>query len=133
MKHIKKRFRQKKDAEFRTEAGIPRAWGRDRRRLVFAHVLLDVVVVFAETLEGGPVEFLLRRGVRHRDNQPGALLQRLAVEIDGSVLRDEPVDVVARVTTPAPAVSTGAIFETPLFVIEGMAMIALPPFDSDAP
>ena len=55
MKHIKKRFRQKKDAEFRTEAGIPRAWGHDRRRLVFAHVLLDVVVVFAETLEGGPV------------------------------------------------------------------------------
>ena len=96
---------------------------------LFFHVTLHIVVVLAETLEGGTVEFLLGRRVGYGDDQACALLQRLAVEVYGPVLGYEPVVV----TTPAPGDSTGAIFEMPLLVTEGMAMMALPPFDSDAP
>ena len=69
------------------------------------------MVVLAETLESGAVQLLLSRRIGHRDNQAGTLLQRLAVEVYGPVLG----------------------YELPLLVTEGMAMMALPPFDSDAP
>ena len=66
----------------------------DVKKLLF-HVTLHIVVVRAETLEGGTVEFLLCRRVGYGDDQACALLQRLAVEVYGPVLGYEPVDVVA--------------------------------------
>lgn len=44
------------------------------------------MVVRTEALEGGAVQLLLSRRIGDGDNQTGALLERLAVEIDGSVL-----------------------------------------------
>ena len=52
------------------------------------------MVVRAEALEGGAVEGLAGVGVRNADDQLGALLEALAVEIDGTVLRDQPMDMV---------------------------------------
>ena len=86
-------------------------------------------MVRSPALESGPVQLLLRRRMRDGDQQACTLLQGLAVEVHGSELGHEPVVV----TTPAPSNSVGQIFDTPLLVIEGMAMIALPPFESDAP
>ncbi len=91
------------------------------------------MVVRAETLEGGTVEFLLCRRVGYGDDQAGALLQRLAVEVYGPVLGYEPVDVVAGRDDACAWRQYGGDLEMPLLVIEGMAMMALPPFDSDAP
>ena len=109
--------------------------------------LADEVVVRSEALEGGAVELLLMVGVGDADDGFGSLLEGLAVEVHSTVLGYEPVDVVAGghdtgaggedgsdlVTTPAPEVRTGAILLTPLLVTEGMAMMALPPLERDAP
>ena len=57
---------------------------------------LDVVVMLAVTLESRAVERLLVVGVSDADDQPRALLKRASVQVHGSVLGNEPVDVRAR-------------------------------------
>ena len=86
--------------------------------------LADKVIVRPEALEGGAVQFLLVVGMGYADDGLGSLLEGFAVEVDCSVLGHEP---------PAPEVRTGAILLTPLLVTEGMAMMALPPLERDAP
>lgn len=91
------------------------------------------MVVLSVALECCPVQGFLGRRIGDRDDQPRTLLQAFAVEIDGAVFGDEPVDVVAGGYHACAAGQFGAIFEMPLLVTEGMAIIALPPFDSEAP
>ena len=48
-----------------------------------------------EALEGSLVEHLLELGVRHRDDELGSFLQRTPIEVNRTIFRDEPMDVVA--------------------------------------
>lgn len=53
------------------------------------------MIVRAEALESSAVEGLAGIRVGDADDQLGTLLQALAIEVDGTVFGDEPVDVVA--------------------------------------
>lgn len=89
--------------------------------------------MLAVTLESRAVERLLVVGVSDADDQPRALLKRASVQVHGSVLGNEPVDVRARRDDAGSERQLGAILLMPLFVVEGMARIALPPSEREAP
>ena len=50
----------------------------------------------SKPLEGSFVELLLKIGMGYGDDEFGSFLQRPAIQVDSTVFRDEPMDVVAR-------------------------------------
>ena len=91
------------------------------------------MVVRAEALERGAVEGLAGIGVRDADDQLGALLEALAVEVDGTVFGNQPVDVVAGRDDAGALGQDRSDLADALLVAEGMAMMALPPSEREAP
>ena len=91
------------------------------------------MVVAAVAVEGCLVESLLCRGVSHRDNQSRTLLQALAIQINSTILGYKPVDVVTGSNNTSTLGENVRNLRYALVVIEGIAIIALPPFDNDAP
>ena len=55
-----------------------------------------VMEMRSKAFEGGFVEHLLELRMGYRDDELCPFLQRTSVEVDRTIFRDEPVDVVAR-------------------------------------
>ena len=91
------------------------------------------MVVRSVAVESRAVERFAVIRMRDADNQPRTLLQRFSVQVDRAVFGDEPMHVRAGGHHAGAEGQFGAILLTPLFVTEGIARIALPPSERDAP
>lgn len=49
----------------------------------------------SETLEGSLIELFLKLRMSHRDDEFCPFLQRPAIQVDRTIFRDEPMDVIA--------------------------------------
>ena len=73
----------------------------------------------SKALEGGFVEHLLELWMRYRNDEFGPFLQRASVEVHSTIFR--------------PKSKAGTILLMPLRVVEGIAMMALPPLAREEP